>query len=274
MGHRARARPTRPPPAPSGIGELDELGAALAQSGDRIRELLQRERSFSSHVAHQLRTPVTAMRVAVEAELDSRARTAPRCCASACGRSTAWSRRSRACSPSPGTTSGSRRGATSLRSCASTSSGGGRATPSPDGTSSSSAGTRLGLVDAVAVEPHPRRAVRQRPRPRRGPVAVQVRRVGGHLEIDVRDDGRAGLTPIRSPSTAPTPATASACAWPARSPSPRAATCASSSSRRPSSASPCLSRPHPPDTTSSARARAGPAPTTIGGDVHLTHTWP
>ena len=40
-------------------------------AGDRIRELLQRERSFSSHVAHQLRTPVAAMRVAVEAELDT-----------------------------------------------------------------------------------------------------------------------------------------------------------------------------------------------------------
>jgi len=58
-----------PPPAPTGIGEIDELGAALADAGARIRELLRRERSFSSHVSHQLRTPVAAMRVAIEAEL-------------------------------------------------------------------------------------------------------------------------------------------------------------------------------------------------------------
>ena len=50
--------------------ELDTLGGALASADERIRELLERERSFSSHVAHQLRTPVAAMRIAVEAELD------------------------------------------------------------------------------------------------------------------------------------------------------------------------------------------------------------
>jgi len=61
----------RRPPARSGIAELDELNSSLTLAGDRIRELLQRERSFSSHVAHQLRTPVAAMRVAVEAELDA-----------------------------------------------------------------------------------------------------------------------------------------------------------------------------------------------------------
>jgi len=60
-----------PPPPKTGISELDELGAALTDAGDRIRELLRRERSFSSHVSHQLRTPVAAMRVAIEAELDA-----------------------------------------------------------------------------------------------------------------------------------------------------------------------------------------------------------
>jgi signal transduction histidine kinase len=60
-----------PPPAATGISELDELGGALTDAGDRIRELLRRERSFSSHVSHQLRTPVAAMRVAIEAELDA-----------------------------------------------------------------------------------------------------------------------------------------------------------------------------------------------------------
>ncbi len=60
-----------PPPAKTGISELDELGTALTDAGERIRELLRRERSFSSHVSHQLRTPVAAMRVAIETELDA-----------------------------------------------------------------------------------------------------------------------------------------------------------------------------------------------------------
>jgi signal transduction histidine kinase len=58
-----------PAPPPTGIGELDDLGATIADAHGRIHQLLQRERSFSSHVSHQLRTPVAAMRVAVEAEL-------------------------------------------------------------------------------------------------------------------------------------------------------------------------------------------------------------
>ena len=43
----------------------------MSASSERVRQLLQRERSFSSHVSHQLRTPVAAMRVAVETELDA-----------------------------------------------------------------------------------------------------------------------------------------------------------------------------------------------------------
>jgi signal transduction histidine kinase len=61
----------RPPLPAAGIVELDELAAAMSASSERIRQLLQRERSFSSHVSHQLRTPVAAMRVAVETELDA-----------------------------------------------------------------------------------------------------------------------------------------------------------------------------------------------------------
>lgn len=57
------------PPAATGIAELDALRVSLLDSRARIEELLRRERSFSSHVSHQLRTPVAAMRVAVEAEL-------------------------------------------------------------------------------------------------------------------------------------------------------------------------------------------------------------
>lgn len=62
-----------PPPPPTGIAELDDLRADIIEGRSRIDELLRRERSFSSDVSHQLRTPVTAMRVAIETEL-----TAPR----------------------------------------------------------------------------------------------------------------------------------------------------------------------------------------------------
>ncbi len=64
-------RQSTTPPPPTGIGEIDELGAALTDADGRIRDLLRRERSFSSHVSHQLRTPVAAMRVAIETELDA-----------------------------------------------------------------------------------------------------------------------------------------------------------------------------------------------------------
>lgn len=57
------------PPEATGVAELDALRVSLLASRTRIEELLRRERSFSSHVSHQLRTPVAAMRVAVEAEL-------------------------------------------------------------------------------------------------------------------------------------------------------------------------------------------------------------
>jgi signal transduction histidine kinase len=66
----ADSRPSsEPPPEPTGIEELDGLRSALVDNHTRIEELLARERSFSSQVSHQLRTPVAAMRVAVETEL-------------------------------------------------------------------------------------------------------------------------------------------------------------------------------------------------------------
>lgn len=57
------------PPAPTSVPELDALRDVLLARRERIDELLRRERSFSSHVSHQLRTPVAALRVAVETEL-------------------------------------------------------------------------------------------------------------------------------------------------------------------------------------------------------------
>ena len=57
------------PPPTTGITELDELRDALVDERGRVDAALSRERSFSSHVSHQLRTPVAALRAAIETEL-------------------------------------------------------------------------------------------------------------------------------------------------------------------------------------------------------------
>jgi signal transduction histidine kinase len=61
---------TEPPP-PATIAEIEALRAALVDDRHRIADLLSRERSFSSQVSHQLRTPVAAMRVAIETEMEA-----------------------------------------------------------------------------------------------------------------------------------------------------------------------------------------------------------
>ena len=53
----------------SGIPELDETVDALADTARRLDAVLQRERSFSADASHQLRTPVTSIRLAVDTEL-------------------------------------------------------------------------------------------------------------------------------------------------------------------------------------------------------------
>lgn len=56
-------------PRPSGVGEIDQTSQALAETAGRLDAVLQRERTFSANASHQLRTPVTSLRLAVESEL-------------------------------------------------------------------------------------------------------------------------------------------------------------------------------------------------------------
>ncbi len=53
----------------SGVAELDATSEALAETAQRLDSTLRREREFTANTSHQLRTPLTALRLSIEGEL-------------------------------------------------------------------------------------------------------------------------------------------------------------------------------------------------------------
>ena len=57
-------------PPPTGIPDLDPAGRALAAAAQRLEDVLARERALTADVTHQLKTPLTALRLELEGGAD------------------------------------------------------------------------------------------------------------------------------------------------------------------------------------------------------------
>jgi signal transduction histidine kinase len=73
IGDLAAVEPSRA----SGIVEIDALAAVLSRRARDVNQAILRERQFSADVSHQLRTPITALRLKLEQMQASKAAASP-----------------------------------------------------------------------------------------------------------------------------------------------------------------------------------------------------